>query len=287
MNAYYLLKRWLKIRRWQLRRLKVELQWGPAQLNQTPALVGNAMPKSGSHLIIQVLQGLTTIGPFVNPGFPPLTRAEDNSPLPDEKVLQNIQALRTGDISYGYIHAREPFVSALTAPGKCSLFVYRDPRDMIVSQVFYATQIHPDHGMHYHYTQVLSSMEERINAAIMGVNTEMSQLSGVVDKYKHYIGWLDQPKVLPLRFEDLIIDRNHTLNRILDYISANGFTPRVSRIEAIEKLAGAIKPKKSGTFRRGQPGNWTEYFSSVNKKIFKDVTGSLLIDLGYELNNDW
>ncbi len=93
------------------------MRWGRSSLEQSPAVLGNAMPKSGSHLIIQVLQGLTQLGPFVNPGFPPVNRGEDNSKLPDAEVLANIRRMRPGDIAYGYINAREPFVSALTAPG--------------------------------------------------------------------------------------------------------------------------------------------------------------------------
>ena len=70
MNALYTAKHWLKLARWQTRRAAVALRWGPESLKKTPAVLGNAMPKSGSHLINQVVQGLTRLGPFVNPGFP-------------------------------------------------------------------------------------------------------------------------------------------------------------------------------------------------------------------------
>ena len=52
--------------------------------SKTPSVLGNAMPKSGSHLINQVVQGLTRLGPFVNPGFPPVNRDEVNEKLPDD-----------------------------------------------------------------------------------------------------------------------------------------------------------------------------------------------------------
>jgi hypothetical protein len=52
-------------------------------------------------------------------------------------------------------------------------------------------------------------------------------------------------------------------------------------------LAAAIVPKRSGTFRKGKPGNWREYFTQENIDIFKDSTGDLLIQLGYESNNEW
>ncbi len=287
IKAYYQIKQGLKLGRWQARRAAAALRWGPENLAKAPAVLGNAMPKSGSHLIIQVLQGLIPLGPFVNPGFPPVNRSEDNSKLSDEAVLANIQHMRPGDIAYGYVHARQPFISALTQPGRATIFMYRDPRDMVISHVFYATNMHAGHGMHHYYTQVLDTMEERINAAILGVEEPGSQLSPVRAKYENYIGWLGQPDVLCLRFEDLILDRETTLGRLLDYLSKRGFTPRSDRAQAIATLQNAIAPHKSGTYRKGKPGNWRDHFTEDNLRTFKETTGDLLIRLGYEVDSNW
>ncbi|HEX7973821.1 MAG TPA: sulfotransferase domain-containing protein [Anaerolineales bacterium] len=287
MNSIYALKHSFKLWRWQARRASAALRWGPDKLRRLPAVLGNAMPKSGSHLIIQVLQGLTQLGPFVNPGFPPVNRSEANEKLSSASVLENIRRMRPGDIAYGYIQAHEPFLAALTAPGRATVFVYRDPRDMVVSHVFYATQMHAGHGMHRYYTETLHTMEERIDAAIRGVQQEDSELSSVRSKYESYLGWLDQPAVLCLRFEDLILDREAALGRLLDYLERCGFTPRLARPEAIAILKAAIAPRKSGTFRKGKPGNWQEHFSEANKATFKELAGDLLIRLGYEQDNAW
>jgi hypothetical protein len=287
MHPGYHIKHTLKLYRWQFRRLKTALRWGHEAMNEAPAVLGNAMPKSGSHLIIQVLQGLTRIGPFVNPGFPPVNRAEDNSDLPDSAVLANIERMLPGDIAYGYVQAHEPYITALIQPGRATIFVYRDPRDMIISHVFYATEIKPDHGMHPYYTQVLQNMEERINAAIQGVTQPGSELSSVRARYENYLGWLDLPQVLCLRFEDLILERDLALGKLLDYLESRGFTPKESRSQAIDALNQAVLPKKSGTFRKAAPGNWQEHFSEVNKNAFKSVAGDLLLRLGYEESDRW
>ncbi|MEW5870906.1 MAG: sulfotransferase domain-containing protein [Chloroflexota bacterium] len=287
MGLFYAAKERLKIIRWQGRRARAALRWGPEAQSKSPAVLGNAMPKSGSHLIIQVLQGLVHLGPFVNPGFPPVNRSEDNSKQPDASVLANIQRMRPGDIAYGYVHSREPFISALAKPGRATIFVYRDPRDMVVSHVFYATQMHKGHGMHRYYTEQLHTMEARINAAIQGVEQPGSELSPIRKKYENYLGWLEQPAVLCLRFEDLILDREQALGRILDYLADRGFVPPVSRPQAVDALAQAIAPKRSGTFRKGQPGNWREHFTPANIACFKETSGDLLLRLGYEETGDW
>jgi hypothetical protein len=287
MKSIYTVKHWIKLGRWQARRAVTALRWGPMNLRNAPVVLGNAMPKSGSHLIIQVLQGLTSLGPFVNPGFPPVNRAEDNSKLSEAAILANIHRMRPGDIGYGYLGADEPFISALTQPGKATIFVYRDPRDMIVSHIFYATQMHEEHWMHHYYTEVLHNMEERINAAIHGVQEPGSELTPVRVRYDGYLGWLECPEVLSLRFEDLILEREAAFERLLDYLEKRGFSQKLPRTQAIEILKDAITPKKSGTFRKGKPGNWAEYFTDANKASFKECTGDLLIRLGYEQGGNW
>src|SRR4030042_2169762 len=82
-------KHWLKTIRWQGRRMLAARRWGSERLNATPAVLANAMPKSGSHLIYQVVQGLCRLGPFVNPGFPPVNRDEFNDKLPDDLIVKN------------------------------------------------------------------------------------------------------------------------------------------------------------------------------------------------------
>jgi hypothetical protein len=287
MNAAAALKTWLKLARWQARRAQAALRWGPAALQRSPAVLGNAMPKSGSHLIIQVLQGLVSLGPFVNPGFPPVNRSQANDKLDDAAVAANLRRMRPGDIAYGYVQARPPFIELLAAPGRATVFVYRDPRDMIVSHVFYATQMHPGHGMHRYYTQTLTTMEARIEAAIRGVEVPGAELSNIAAKYRAYLGWLEQPAVLSLRFEELILARETALDKILAYLEGRGFTPRAGRQAAIQALASAIAPKRSGTFRKGQPGNWREHFTPANIALFKETTGDLLVSLGYETSRDW
>ena len=241
------------------------------------------MPKSGSHLIIQVLEGLTAIGPFVNPGFPPVNRGEDNRKRTDDETLREVQAMRPGDIRYGYLQARAPWISAVTGPGKATIFIYRDPRDWVVSQVFYATEMHPGHMLHRFYTEELKTMEARINAAIEGVEYAPGlHAPSLVERYNHYLDWLDTPGVLCLRFEDLVLKTETAISAILDYLESFDFPPSASRKTAVAALAKGIAPHKSGTFRKGQPGEWHQHFTPENRGNFNERAGVLLSKLGYE-----
>lgn len=286
MNTYLRIKQNVKFLRWQLRRASNFVSSG-GRLNQLPIVIGNSMPKSGSHLIIQILEGLTRIGPFVNPGMPPLNRDEDNSILAPHEVCANIARLRHGDIAYCYLPAIEPYFTELTKPDRAVIFVYRDPRDVIISHVFYATEMNANHNMHKYYTETLGSMDERIRAAILGVDLPVNPLTPIAIKYKRYLPWLDQQSILAMRFEDLILDREIALKRILDYLSRYNFSPSVDKVTAINVLKKAIEPKRSGTFRKGKPGNWRDYFTDELIDLFKNETGDLLQRLGYESTQDW
>ena len=179
MKASTQVKVALKQVRWMMRRMDTAWRWGQANLNAMPVVIGNSMPKSGSHLIIQILEGLPQIGPFVNPGMPPLNRNEENSILAEKEIVSRIRQLKAGDFTYCYLGADEPYRSLLTDARFAPIFVYRDPRDVIVSHIFYATEMHKTHAMRKYYNETLTSMEERINAAILGVQTPEVTLTGI------------------------------------------------------------------------------------------------------------
>ncbi len=275
------IKHEIKRLRYASRRYTAARRWGQANLRSAPAVLGNAMPKSGSHLIVQILEGLVDLGPFVNPGFPPVHRTEKNTRLSDEATLAEVRRMLPGEIRYGYLHGVEPWISTATGPGRAVFFLHRDPRDWVISQVFYASDMHEGHMLHEYYN-ALPSIEDRINAAILGVDTPELKAPSLLTRYSNYTGWLDAPGVLCLRFEELILERAKAVGKILDYLEDFGFIPSVSREEAIAVMASKVAPRKSGTFRKGQPGEWREHFTDANLAVFNSTGGDLLRKLGYE-----
>jgi hypothetical protein len=283
-------KHTLKRLRYAMRRMRAARRWGADRLDAMPAVLGNAMPKSGSHLLTQVLSGLAELGPFVDPGFPPVNRGEDNRKLTDAAVLRAVNGMLPGEIRYGYLHAAPPWVPTVTGPGRATVFIYRDPRDWVVSQVFYATDMHEGHMLHDYYNS-LNTIEARINAAIEGVDVPGVRAPSVAERYGHYLGWLEVPGVLCVKFEDLIEnrkpvlsgakDRKSAIGDILDYLETFNFKPSTPRTEAIAILERGIAPGKSGTFRRGTPGEWKEQFTEENRRRFERVAGDLARKLGY------
>lgn len=270
--------------------LQAIARWRRLSFHEAPPIFGNSKPKSGSHLLLQILNGFTQIMPYRYVAADPIrTIAKDGRRKTKEEVLGELENLSSGVIGWGYVEATPENVAFLCKPDRVNYFIYRDPRDMLVSQVFFATDMHEEHGMHEYYNS-LPNFGERLKVAITGIDRDELYMVSVKQRYESVFQWLDasrQKHVLCLRFEDLIDSRDATLNAMLDEVEKTGYKIPTPREKALPVLVEAIQPRKSHTFRSGKTGGWREHFRAEHKKLFKDVAGDLLTQLGYEKNNDW
>jgi hypothetical protein len=267
--------------------LSAMARWKRLIFTETPPLFGNAKPKSGSHLLLQVLAGFTQIMPLRYVQAEPIRVIRKDGgrrAVPD--VLADLHRLPSGVIGWGYIDATPETVAFLCRPERANYFIYRDPRDLLVSQVFFATDMHEEHGMHDYYKS-LPDFGARLKAAITGIDRDGLYMVSVKQRYESVFQWLEQPGVLCIRFEDLVDRRDATLNAMLDRVEKTGYKIPTPRDKALAILAAAIQPDKSHTFRSGKTGGWREHFTGEHKQLFKDVAGDLLVRLGYEKSNDW
>lgn len=280
------LKDTLRVMRWQARRAKVKTQVGS---EEAPILFANSFPKSGTHLLTQIMAAFTALGPFVESGLPAVTMFEGwtGRDVPQAQILRQLNRFRAGDIGYGHLHARPEIVEALTRPAFAPFFILRDPRDVVVSHVFYVTELEPNHAHHAYYTEQLANFEERLRVSILGLPDLDVDFPDIRERFLPYTDWLDQEAVLTLHFEDLITNLDASLERILSHVITRGFDFRGDRAEAIKILAAGVNPAHSPTFRSGKAGGWRKHFSPDSTALFKEVTGDLLVRLGYEKDMDW
>lgn len=267
--------------------LQAVARWKRLSFDDAPPIFGNAKPKSGSHLLLQVLNGFTRIMPYRYVEAEPVrTINKDGGRRTADRVLSDLKAIPRGVIGWGYVDAAPENASFLTSSGRVNFFIYRDPRDLLVSQVFFATDMHEEHGMHDYY-QSLPDFGERLKVAITGVDRDGLYMVSVKGRYEGVFQWLEQPNVMCIRYESLVNDRESTLASMLNEVERTGYKIPTPRETAAAILVEAIQPKKSRTFRVGKTGNWKEYFTDEHKRLFKDVAGDLLVRLGYEASDDW
>lgn len=262
-------------------------RWKRFSFNDAPPIFGNSKPKSGSHLLLQILNGFTQIMPYKYVDADPIrTIKKDGGRWTADSITASLRAVPSGVIGWGYVEASPENVAVLCQPSRVNYFMYRDPRDMLVSQVFFATDMHGDHGMHDYYKS-LPDFGARLNVAITGIDKDGLKMVSVKQRYDGVFQWLEQKNVMCIRFEELINNRDVTLNAMLNEVERTGYKIPTPRENALSILVDAIQPKKSHTFRSGKTGGWKLHFTEEHKKLFKDIAGDLLIKLRYEKDNSW
>jgi len=252
-----------------------------------PILLGISFPKSGTHLLDQILLGFNRVAPFSRRlhSFYAEYEGESGRKRSPEQALAWLDSLRPGDITSAHLFARDKAVKRVCTPDFIPYFIFRDPRDVVVSHVFYVTDMEARH-VHHDYYRSLPDFNARLTTSILGRPDTSIEFPNIADRFAPYLGWLDQPSVLTIHFEDLINDRAATLNHIIHHFLAS-VPLEAPRQLIFESLESSINPSRSPTFRSGKTGEWKKHFTEEHKKIFKEVAGDLLVRLGYEKDDNW
>ena len=256
----------------------------PADL---PALLGISFPKSGTHLLDQILLGFASVAPYARRvhSFYAEYEGESGKKREPEKALAWLDSLRARDIASAHLFARPEAVARVCSAKFAPYFIFRDPRDVVVSHVFYVTDMEARH-VHHNYYQSLPDFNARLKVSILGRPDAGIEFPNIADRFEPYLGWLDRKEVLTIHFEDLIHARAATLTSIMDHLLSR-VPLQAPRQLILDSLEASINPTKSPTFRAGKTGEWKKHFTDEHKKIFKEVAGDLLVKLGYEKDNDW
>lgn len=258
-----------------------------SQSANLPVLLGISFPKSGTHLLDQILLGFSKIAPFSKRlhSFYAEYEGESGRRRSTEQAIAWLDSLYPCDIASAHLFARPDAVARVCSPKFAPYFIFRDPRDVVVSHVFYVTDMEARH-VHHDYYQSLPDFDARLKVSILGRPDAGVEFPDIAARFAPYLGWLDHDEVLSIHFEDLINDRAAMLSRIMDHLLAR-VPLQAPRQLILDSLESSINPTKSPTFRSGKTGEWKKYFKEEHKKIFKDVAGDLLVKLGYEKDGNW
>lgn len=271
---------------YQLEKQAQQLRFG-SKAADLPVLLGISFPKSGTHLLDQILLGFSQHAPFAKRlhSFYAEYEGESGKKRRPEEALTWLDALQPGDIASAHLFARPDVVQRVISKSFVPYFIFRDPRDVVVSHVFYVTEMETRHVHHAHYA-ALPDFNARLKASILGLPGADVEFPDIAARFAPYLDWLNHPEVLSIHFEDLVNDRADTLDRIANHLLEKSplHAPRNLILASLEE---SINPKKSPTFRSGKTGEWKKHFSEEHKNLFKETAGGLLLTLGYETTMDW
>jgi len=216
-----------------------------------PVVIVNSLPKSGTHLLMQVaeaLPGTVQLGSFIaqRPSWANWYRSE-------AQILKRIGNLAPGECAGAHLHYRAGVSEALCALNPLHLFIYRDPRAVLVSEVQYLVQTARWNALHSRFAN-LDTLKEALDLAIEGDASDA--LPDVQSRYQPYLDWRDDPNVFAIRFEDL--SNPATCDVVLRDIveqhemrSGNQTDPGL-----LGRLRNAIRPGLSHTYSGQSPERW-------------------------------
>lgn len=268
-----------------------------------PGVIIVSPPKAGTHLALKALSLLP--GLKVAAHARPLrdvaeTEAADPRSTPfrigidwplavsARMLALHLDAVGRGRYTSLHLPHSEATAGLLRARGLRTLLILRDPRDVVASHAEYVAR-ETTHFLFETYQQL--TPEERRMRSIWGLPPVAPGQPGLLDvgaRFRSALGWARESGVLTLRFEDLVGPRGggsreaqeRDLGRLASAIGATCDGATRSRIA--DCLFGG-----TATFRRGAIGSWRDVFSREVIEAFKDHTGDLLIELGYEKDDAW
>jgi hypothetical protein len=255
-----------------------------------PILLGLSFPKSGTNLLSQVLASFSRVAPFADRSFDVFAtfRNETGERAGPDAALAFLQRRKPRDVVSAHFLAWPELIAHVQSPRYIPFFIYRDPRDVVISHVFYVTDRATGHVHHDYYANVLTSFDDRLRTSILG-RPELQDIEfpDIGQRFAPYVGWTRTEGVLALKFEELIDDRRRVLGQVADHFLQRVDTVTVPRDALMGIIEASIDPEKSRTFRAGRTGEWKKYFKDEHKLLFKQVAGEMLVELGYETNLDW
>jgi hypothetical protein len=197
-----------------------------------------------------------------------------------------------GEILHAHSQPSFQVIHLLQELGYKVLFLKRDPRDQLLSALFFVRNDNWSVDTFDRYLPFgMLSFDEQLSEMITGKLYGVSMLDEITTKF---LPWKNQPEdfVLTTSFEDLVgasageggsnEEQFHQLQKICQFLDIEKTDAELNRIAG--QLYG--KPGEK-TFRQGKIGRWKKYFKEIHKEEFKEKLGKELIELNYEQDYNW
>jgi hypothetical protein len=253
----------------------------PEDYRRKPPILGNSFPKSGTHLMLQVLEafpGARHHGDFLA-STPSFTFRERSRETHLEKIRRMVPAELVG----GHLFFDEEYALALRRLHVVHFFIYRDLRDVAVSEMHYLTRMNRWHRMHDYYANQLKSDEDRLITSIVGVRDPdfPYDYPDIGSRMRRYLPWLGRADVFALKYENLNSEhRELTIEAMVEFFARSLDRP-IDQERIVSEAVKRLVPEHSHTFRRGRSGSWMDSFSPAHVAAFDKVAGELNEALGY------
>lgn len=237
-----------------------------------PKVLCVSLPKAGTHLLERAI----CLHPNLYRKLAPTITGKELRRRGGPEAF--FGSLRPGQVVMAHLRYDPSMPRLLDANGVRPIFMIRDPRDVVVSQVRYALG-RPDHWAHELFADAPAHAQLRL--AIEG--DPARGLRSLADRLDAFAGWMRDDVAL-VRFEELI------------GAQGGGSTERQREVVAgvyrflgvdddpalVQNVARRSFSTESPTFRTGAIGGWRAVFDDELTALVRERAGEQIARFGYE-----
>lgn len=228
-----------------------------ADYDERPPIIVNSLPKSGTHLLLQIvlaLPGYRTFGAFIAT-TPSITMRRRS----DGELARRIMKLVPGEICGAHLYFSDVVADAIRQRGAISLFIYRDPRDVFWSEMQYLISMNYWHRA-ARIARRIRDEDERFKFFLKGLPASGRFVwPNFSNRVVPYLGWLTHSSTFCCRYEDFTCRERvgPTLEALAGYLATRlDVVRRYGEADIARRLRNAIRPEFSHTFRSGRRHEW-------------------------------
>lgn len=241
-----------------------------AEKNPLRRILVNSIPKSGTTWVKTMLSLLPGYEEFPMNGF------SGTSP---EQLLE----VKPGQVFHGHIMSSERLDTIIKELNFATVFVYRDLRDVVISNYFHYSTLNPKRAPEFFKGK---TKEELLNAE------SLVEWCPPCKRYPDVRMWVNQDIIPTVTYETLKKDTVCEMRRVLDkmgFLVNDQIVQHIVKEASFQNLSGRTPGNDNprSPQRKGIVGDWKSHFSESNKERFKAKFGHLLIEFGYEKNMNW
>lgn len=262
-------------------------QWARLQIHRTgPRVLVNSIPKAGTHLLTAELAKFPELmnsrthlatADFVKGGREARPSHLRPADLDLKAVRRKIAAVRPGQFFTSHMAYTEAFSDLLAENDIRVVNLIRDPRDIMVSNFHYLKGLRRHR---IHRFSVGLGGDRALYDAILRGRSSSPRILPYANILGEYVGWTKDPRVLTVRFEELVgvrgggsdEEKGRALARIRHHAG-------LARCET--NIADVVRETTSVTFRKGTIGSWRQELPPEILDQFLEFCGDHLHDLGY------
>jgi sulfotransferase 6B1 len=250
-----------------------------------PPFLMSSVPKSGTFFLHQILTGIPGLSSdhvaqkrFFSELYPFEFYRDDH--------MKRLKLLKENEFGVGHVNYSKEYSALLADLGFKHIFIYRDPRDVLVSLAYFIRDKWIEHPLHEDFNHLYLTSRDRILALLTPIE---GKWLGFYKFFQPYYDWLGDKSTFHISYESLTGSEEEK-RRVLGSLAEYLFHPQelpIPKEELVNRMLQNIRPTEARTFRKGTRGEWRNEFDEEIKAKFKSHAGHMLINLGYEKDDNW